>query len=95
MPKSEKGKQVLACACGYRSEAGKGKLEVREKTDVAEKGPAVRVIEKESETTPIDKECPKCDHGKAIGWTRQTRAGDEPETSFFRCVKCSHSWREY
>ena len=42
-----------------------------------------------------DAECPKCGHNKAYWVLRQTRAADEPETRIFRCVKCSHSWREY
>lgn len=42
-----------------------------------------------------DVECPGCGHGKAYWVLRQTRGADEPETRIFRCVKCSHSWREY
>jgi len=42
-----------------------------------------------------DVECPSCGHGKAYWVLRQTRGADEPETRIFRCVKCSHSWREY
>ncbi|MFX1287916.1 MAG: transcription factor S, partial [Promethearchaeota archaeon] len=25
----------------------------------------------------------------------QTRSADEPSTSFFRCLECKHTWREY
>ena len=47
-------------------------------------------------TMPLtDEECPKCKHGKAYYWLVQTRAGDEPETRFFRCEKCKHTWRDY
>ncbi|OGS41687.1 MAG: transcription factor S [Euryarchaeota archaeon RBG_16_62_10] len=42
-----------------------------------------------------DVECPSCGHGKAYWVLRQTRGADEPETRIFRCVKCTHSWREY
>jgi DNA-directed RNA polymerase subunit M len=31
----------------------------------------------------------------AYFWTQQTRGADEPETRFFKCTKCSHTWREY
>jgi DNA-directed RNA polymerase subunit M len=49
-----------------------------------------------SGTLPTDDvECSKCGHNKAYWVLRQTRAADEPETRIFRCVKCSHSWREY
>ena len=40
-------------------------------------------------------ECPKCRHKKAYYWTVQTRAGDEAETKFLKCEKCSHTWRDY
>ncbi len=43
----------------------------------------------------VDMECPECGHLKARFWTRQTRAGDEPETQFYKCEKCKHQWREY
>ena len=41
-----------------------------------------------------DAECPKCGHNKAYWRLRQMRAADEPETRIFRCVKCSHTWRD-
>ncbi|MGQ9587792.1 MAG: transcription factor S [Thermoplasmata archaeon] len=54
------------------------------------------VIGEVSGTLPTaDVECPACGHGKAYWVLRQTRGADEPETRIFRCVKCSHSWREY
>jgi DNA-directed RNA polymerase subunit M len=54
------------------------------------------VLEEVSGTLPTaDVECPTCGHKKAYWVLRQTRAADEPETRIFRCVKCSHSWREY
>ena len=40
-------------------------------------------------------ECPQCNHKEAYYWTKQTRAADEPETQFFKCVNCSHQWRDY
>ncbi len=39
--------------------------------------------------------CPKCGHDRAYFWTKQMRAGDEPETQFFKCEKCSKQWRDY
>jgi transcription factor S len=44
-------------------------------------------------TTKI--ECPKCGNGEAFWWFLQTRSGDEPPTQFYRCIKCSHTWRSY
>ena len=39
--------------------------------------------------------CPKCEHPEAWWWMQQTRSADEPPTMFYRCVKCSYSWRSY
>ena len=48
------------------------------------------------ETNPkIKVTCEKCGHGVAYYWSQQTRGADEPETRFFKCVKCNHTWREY
>lgn len=61
--------------------------------------------EKPSETLILDEitqtlpkthvECPKCGHYEAFWVMRQTRAADEPTTRIYRCVKCSHTWREF
>ncbi|MCI0496693.1 MAG: transcription factor S [Thermoplasmata archaeon] len=40
-------------------------------------------------------ECSKCGGKEAYWIIRQTRAADEPETRIYRCVECSHTWREY
>ncbi len=54
------------------------------------------VIESSQPTLPkTTVECPKCGHNEAFWVLRQTRAADEPETKIYRCVKCTHSWREY
>ncbi|GAA5262818.1 transcription factor S [Methanocalculus sp.] len=39
--------------------------------------------------------CPECDHNVAYWWLRQLRSADESEVRFFRCVSCSHTWRQY
>lgn len=44
-------------------------------------------------TIKID--CEKCSHNEAVWWMLQTRGADEPTTQFYRCVKCSHTWRNY
>ncbi|MXX20495.1 MAG: transcription factor S [Cenarchaeum sp. SB0665_bin_23] len=44
-------------------------------------------------TITID--CDKCGHNEAVWWMLQTRSADEPTTQFYRCVKCSHTWRDY
>ena len=66
MPKKVGDKTVLACpACGKKAE-GKISLGTQKKKEI-------EVVE-EVETNPItDQECPKCKHGKAYWWSRQTR----------------------
>lgn len=39
--------------------------------------------------------CPECGHDTAYWWMRQLRSADESEVRFFRCTKCSKTWREY
>jgi len=40
-------------------------------------------------------ECPKCANNLAYVWQVQTRGADESSTQFFRCTKCSYTFREY
>ncbi len=92
MPKKDK-KGVFVCSCGYeKSEVENSKmkesLENKEDVPVVDKG--------EEDPSPlVEAECKKCGHNKARFWTVQTRASDEPETKFFRCEKCNHTWRDY
>ena len=52
--------------------------------------------ELELSTMPtIRAECPKCHNNLAYIWQVQTRSGDEGSTQFFRCTKCSLTWRLY
>ena len=44
-------------------------------------------------TVKID--CEKCHNTEGVWWTFQTRSADEPETKFYRCTKCNHTWRDY
>ncbi|MDP6457733.1 MAG: transcription factor S [Candidatus Bathyarchaeota archaeon] len=39
--------------------------------------------------------CQKCDNTSAFWWMVQTRGIDESATQFFRCTKCSYTWRSY
>ena len=43
----------------------------------------------------IKKECEKCGNDEAVWWMLQTRSADEPTTQFYRCTKCSYTWRDY
>jgi len=91
-PKTEKGKKVFKCSCGY-SDKNMEPPQFKEKLGDEKEVP---VVDKEIETLPLtEAECSKCGHTKAYFWTMQTRASDEPETKFFRCQKCKHTWRDY
>ncbi|MBD3248826.1 transcription factor S [Candidatus Woesearchaeota archaeon] len=94
MPKKKDNKTIIACPkCGYESKDAES-VKITEKKD---KEPELEIVEEgKEETYPlIDAECPRCRHNKAYFWTIQTRASDEPETKFFKCEKCKHTWRDY
>jgi DNA-directed RNA polymerase subunit M len=95
LPKKEGKKTVFSCnSCGFVSNK-KEKIVLSEKTGDGKKF-LVEVVDKKANILPkIDEECPKCAHSKSFFWLVQTRAGDEAETRFFKCVKCNHTWREY
>ena len=95
VPKKVQGKTKLLCGrCGKPSQK-RGTIVLKEKTQTAAKK-AIEVIDKRLETLPKVKEtCPKCGYKDAYYWLVQTRAADEAETRFFKCVKCNHTWRSY
>jgi DNA-directed RNA polymerase subunit M len=90
-PLKEGARVMWVCSCGYRT--ADGKIEISEKM---KKQKEIEVVEEKAERLPVTEElCPKCGNDKAYFWSKQTRAADEPETRFYRCVKCGHTWREY
>ena len=40
-----------------------------------------------------DWDCHACGSKKAEFWIRQMRSGDEPESRFYKCVKCGKTCR--
>lgn len=95
IPKKVREKTRLICSkCGYRSKK-KENIVLKEKIEFENKR-AIEVVDRSVDTLPKTREmCPKCGHGEAYYWLVQTRAADEAETRFFKCVKCSHTWRSY
>lgn len=92
-PKDKAGKKILYCACGFtKSPAGEVSAELRESVQGTRR---IEVVENVETMPKIKSSCEKCGNKIAYYWTRQTRGADEPETRFFRCTKCSHTWREY
>lgn len=79
--------------CTYSTKE-KIKLQTSEKTE--QKKEVAVINEKASETRPIvNDDCKECGTPKAYFWTVQTRASDEAETKFFKCIKCGYTRREY
>ncbi|MGQ0605435.1 MAG: transcription factor S [Candidatus Nitrosotenuis sp.] len=79
--------------CSY-SEAAK--QETKKSTTDLDKSFTVFDENEGKETLPtITIECEKCGHDEAVWWMLQTRSADEPTTQFYRCSKCSHTWRNY
>ena len=96
----EKANIVMACPkCGY--EKSQPAKELRPVPKVIEHSPqeTIVVISKEEQKLRVLPtlriECPKCGNNVAYVWQVQTRGGDESSTQFFRCTKCSHTFREY
>ena len=94
VPRKEDNKKMLVCSCGYKTSQVAG---ATIKDFIIRTDKAVEVVDKgELQTLPkTTEESPKCGHRTAYFWLVQTRAGDEPETKFLRCEKCSHTWRDY
>jgi transcription factor S len=89
-----RGEEVPCPSCGA-SQKAKTEMKLSEKVAKVEEKEVIDT-NKQAEINPItDAECPECKSPKAYYWTKQTRAGDEPETQFFKCVECAHQWRDY
>jgi transcription factor S len=92
---------VLSCAkCGYAKQDGNDRIgeTLAKQIRHDNKQESVTVIPKEADvsTLPTMKmECPKCGNRLCFVWQVQTRGGNEAMTQFFRCTKCSHTFREY
>ena len=87
-----KNKKMACVRCNYTKKA-EGDLEIKEEI---KSGSSVAVVdENESEMSPVTEfECSKCGNKTAYFWQRQMRAGDEPESKFYKCTKCKNVVRE-
>lgn len=85
--------KATCAACGHKLKK-MPKIEASEKIAAKE---SVAVINEEADNVypVVDIPCLKCPSKKAYFWTTQTRAADESETKFYKCVKCKHTWRKY
>src|SRR5215472_6558342 len=94
-PRIEEG--ILSCPkCGLISQR-EDKSESRVRPILGPPG-SLKIMDAENEldglpTTTID--CSRCGNDMAFWWMLQTRSADEPTTQFYRCTKCTHTWRNY
>lgn len=89
----QKTKNAGCPRCNYSSGE---KLKIKTCEIIEEKKDIPIVCDKDEAFLPITEEkCKKCKHPKAYFWTMQTRSADEAETKFFKCTKCSHTWKSY
>ncbi|MFX1497254.1 MAG: transcription factor S [Promethearchaeota archaeon] len=97
--KTENGINYLFCRCGYQREAKKNvddteRIVQKKKKALEKKLVILSDKDKISIHIKVNEICPKCGHTQAEAWQRQMRSADEPSTSFFKCLKCNHTWRK-
>jgi DNA-directed RNA polymerase subunit M len=92
------GETVTCLKCGKKVKGGGNVRKEEVVKQVTGSGASLKVMDEKDagETLPtISMPCPSCGHGEAVWWMLQTRSADEATTQFFRCTKCSHTWRNY
>lgn len=93
---TNKEDKYICLNCGYNEEIEKKELnKFSEEKKMKDKITVFEEIEGKSLPIDTEVECPKCGNKGAYFWTMQTRASDESETKFYRCIKCNYTWRIY
>ena len=89
-------KKLLVCLkCGAEEPVEENILVTRN-IDETDNIVVIGKKERNLRTTPQTRaKCPKCGNMTAYWWMVQTRSIDESATQFFRCTKCSFTWRDY
>lgn len=86
------GAQMSCPRCGHKK---KGKVNLKISEEVKHAGEIVFIDKKKESANPItDYPCKKCGNKRAFFWIQQMRAGDEPESKFYKCTKCENTVRE-
>jgi DNA-directed RNA polymerase subunit M len=89
----QKTKKMGCPRCNY---ASKKQVKLATSEKITEKKEIPIIKDKTADVMPIvNEKCKECGNEKSYFWTVQTRASDESETKFFKCVKCGHTRREY
>lgn len=94
LKKNNSNSSISCPKCGYSENESKTTKKTQDEAIKSE----LNVLEENEgkETLPTIKiECEKCGNDEAVWWMLQTRSADEPTTQFYRCAKCSHTWRNY
>ncbi len=97
---TKSGKTVTCPKCGARTKTAKDNVVIKEKRKKEKLEKRKRRPKEIIDTFPtVDAVCGKCGNTKAYWWTEQVTsalggAEDLPETQFFRCTKCSYTWRK-
>lgn len=94
--KGTKNSYLVCRKCGLKKKIKREKVLISE--NLAQKKREIVIMSKGEELAELPKTrimCPECEHVEAYWWMQQTRAADEPPTIFYRCAKCSYSWRSY
>ncbi len=93
--KKSNSKSVLSCPkCDYTESSSKNTKKGKKEEIKSELNVLAENEGKETLST-IKIDCEKCGNNEAVWWMLQTRSADEPTTQFYRCIKCSHTWRNY
>jgi len=95
-----KGISYLVCKCGYQKRLEIDAKEKKKRIEKKKKRLDENLIivnhdDKIAVHPTVERICPKCGYNEAETWQEQTRSADEPSTTFFRCLKCKKTWREY
>ena len=89
-------KKLLVCLNCGAEESAEENIVVTRNIDKTDKIVVIGKKERNLRTTPQTRaKCPKCENMTAYWWMVQTRSIDESATQFFRCTKCSFTWRDY
>jgi DNA-directed RNA polymerase subunit M len=90
---------LLSCrGCGYQKRVAPSMVTIPKM--ILEHSPKkhIAVIGKKEQklrTLPTVRiKCPRCGNNLAYTWQVQTRGIDQSSTQFFRCTKCSYTFRE-